>query len=103
MADSEFISVISDEGVIVQLPHPPAGHYWRVYKGSLHIDHLSLRKKGRWLDKTVVDTMLFFRDKTNIIREPAEVLWEAASSIMEEISASKEWEKYYGDYAPVKK
>lgn len=102
MSKSETTAVISDEGVSVQMPHPPAGHYWRVYKGALHIDHLSLRKTGKLWDKTVVDTMIFFRNKENVIMAPEDALWNAACSIMEEISASKEWEKYYGDYAPVK-
>lgn len=95
------VDATTDAGVVVRLPKPPAGHYWRVYKGGLHIDHLALCKKGKLWDRKVIDTVLFFRDRNGPMEPPA-VLWEAACAIMEEIAFSDEWEKYYGDYAPVK-
>lgn len=89
------------ENVVVRLPEPPAGHYWSVYQGAFHMDHLALRKTGRFWDKTVVDRVLPFRDKQGPLN-PEDVLWNSAASIMAEHNASSEWEKYYGDYTPVK-
>lgn len=99
MSEQEF--QVAEGAVVLSLPVPPAGHYWSVYKGAFNIDHLALRKKGRFWDKTIDDRPLFFRDKNGVMN-PADTLRKTADSIMEELNGYAEWEKYYGDYSPVK-